>query len=77
MNSHIQLTEVLHLFVKLQRNVEINALFCMHVIRDRTDQLDNKDMLKNLLKETNNVETILDSFRCSYCIYHLKTFNCS
>jgi len=45
----------------------------MHVIRDRTDQLYNKDMLKNLLKEINNVETILDSFRCSYCSSYLSS----
>jgi len=48
-------------WIKLQRNVEIAELFCMHVIRDRTDQLDNKDIAtKNLLKEMNNIETILD-----------------
>jgi len=57
------------LLSRLQRNIEITVLFCIRVIRDRTDQLDNKDMLKNLLKEINNVETILDSFRCSYCMY--------
>jgi len=51
---------------KLQRNVEITALFCMHIIRDRKDQLDNKVIAtKNLLKEMNIVETILDNFRCS------------
>jgi len=66
------------LLSKLQRNVEITAMFCMHVIRDRTDQLDNKDMQKNLLKEMNNVElfwTVLDVV--IVCIYHLKTFSCS
>jgi len=51
----------------------------MHVIRDRTDQLDNKDIATKEFIERNeqHIETILDSFRCSYCIYHLKTFGCS
>jgi len=50
-------------------------MFCMHIIRDKTDQLDNKDILKNLLKEMNNIETILDVV--IVCIYHLNTFGCS
>jgi len=32
------------LLSKLQRDIEIIALFCIHVIRDRTDQLDNNDI---------------------------------
>jgi len=50
MNSHIYMThkEWVNLYAclsnKLQRNVEFTTLFCMHAIRDRTDQLDNKDM---------------------------------
>jgi len=50
-------------------------MFCMHVIRDRTNQLDNKDILKNLLKEMNNIETILDVPIVH--IYHLKMFGYS
>jgi len=83
MNSHMWLTKnhvnlYTCLLSKLQRNVEITAMFCMHVRRDRTDQSDNKDMLKDLLKEMNNVElfqTVLDV--AIVCIYHLKTFDCS
>jgi len=50
-------------------------MFCMCVIRKKTDQLDNKYILKNLLKEMNNVETILDV--AIVHVYHLKTFGCS
>jgi len=42
--------------------------------KSRTDQLDNKDIAKEFIDNMNNVETILNSFRYSYCIYHLKTF---
>jgi len=43
-DSHIRFTKkrvILYtrLLSKLQRNVEITALFYMHVIRDRTDHL--------------------------------------
>jgi len=38
------------LLSKLQRNVEITALFWMHVIRDRTDQLDNKSIAKEFIE---------------------------
>jgi len=65
------------LLSKLQRNVEITAMFCMHIRRDTPDWLNNKDMLKSLLKEMNN-RIILDSFRCSYCMYlSFKKFGCS
>jgi len=43
-------------------------MFCMHVIRDRTDQLDNKDTLKEFIKR--NEQAIVH-------IYQLKTFGCS
>jgi len=35
----------------------------LHILRDRTDQLNN--IVKNLFKEMNDVETILGSFKCS------------
>jgi len=38
---------------KLQRNVEITALFCMHVIKNRTDQLDTKDIATKEFIERN------------------------
>jgi len=38
---------------KLQRIVEITVLFCMHVVRDRTDQLDNKDIASKEFIERN------------------------
>jgi len=35
----------MHLFVGVNyKEMLITALFCMHVVRDRTDQLDNKDI---------------------------------
>ena len=49
-----------------------------HVIRDRTDQLDNKDIAiatKEFIEKMNNVETILDSFRCSYNVLYLSFEN--
>jgi len=56
--THKETCKIIHLlFSKLQRNVEITVIFCMHIRKDRTD---NKDMLK---KEMNNVElfrTVLD-----------------
>jgi len=38
-------------------------MFCMHVIRDWTNQLDNKDMLKNLSKEMNKLLYIFISWK--------------
>jgi len=40
-------------WIKLQRNDEITALFCMYVIRDRTDQLDNKNIATKEFIERN------------------------
>jgi len=41
----------------------------LHALRDKTDQLNNKDIwfhiIKNLFKKMNDVETILGSFKCS------------
>jgi len=41
----------------------IRSLHCFVCLRDRIDQLNN--IVKNLFKEMNDVETILGSFKCS------------
>jgi len=42
-------------------------MFCTHVIRDRTDQLDNKDIATKEFIERN--EQGRNYFGCSYCTY--------
>jgi len=46
----------------------LNHCIILHVLRDRVDELDNKDVDKTLFKEM-NIGTILDNFKCSQCMH--------
>jgi len=47
---------------KLQRNVEITTWFCMHVIRDRTDQLDKDIATKEFIERNEQCRNYFGQF---------------
>jgi len=75
--THNKTCEFIHLLNKLQEMLKsLHCFACSYVLRDKTDQLDNKDIAKEFIERNEQHRNYLDSFRCSNCIHHLKTFSC-